>query len=229
MTENTHISVLFYQLDSTRNPIFSEILKRLDFPTQERIGRIKSENVRNLKIVSWLLKYYALRLGGFETSLLSNIHYSGKGKPFIPGWKSFNSSDSESIAALATCSKGNIGIDIEKCIVPDPLLLEATMSPEEKLYLENASPEYFYTFWTRKEAVLKAAGTGLVDDLQSIDCTKNPVSYTNAEWYWFPIQLHNEYVAHVVSDEQDVAIDIHEVSFSSLIDPILSDPYICTR
>lgn len=87
----------------------------------------------------------------------------------------FNLSHAEGCVAIAVCQKSQVGIDIEK---GRPLLewqsiAKHYFSLAEQTALQNATPDtvtrLFYTFWTRKEAWLKAVGLGLIDELPQID------------------------------------------------------------
>ena len=63
-----------------------------------------------------------------------------------------------------------IGIDIETLRHPSESLIEKTMSAQEqKMIAAAVSPDAMFTaLWTKKEAVLKCKGTGIIDDLQSV-------------------------------------------------------------
>ena len=63
-----------------------------------------------------------------------------------------------------------IGIDIETLRHPSESLIEKTMSAQEqKLIAAAVSPDAMFTaLWTKKEAVLKCKGTGIIDDLHSV-------------------------------------------------------------
>lgn len=70
-----------------------------------------------------------------------------------------------------------IGIDIEQInpLIDIQVIAKYYFSKKE-LYLINQSPEpvtTFFIFWTRKEALLKAAGVGLVDELSQIDVSQS--------------------------------------------------------
>lgn len=65
-----------------------------------------------------------------------------------------------------------IGVDLE-LLNPDFAYQDIVghyFSPEESRYISNArdSADAFFLLWTRKEAVLKAVGIGLVDDLHTV-------------------------------------------------------------
>lgn len=63
-----------------------------------------------------------------------------------------------------------IGIDIETLRHPSESLIEKTMNEQEQKQIAAAeSPEKMFTaLWTRKEAVLKYQGTGIIDDLHNV-------------------------------------------------------------
>ncbi|MDY2943506.1 MAG: 4'-phosphopantetheinyl transferase superfamily protein [Paludibacteraceae bacterium] len=63
-----------------------------------------------------------------------------------------------------------IGIDIETLRHPSESLIEKTMNEQERHQIAAAeSPDNMFTaLWTRKEAVLKCKGTGIIDDLHSV-------------------------------------------------------------
>lgn len=82
----------------------------------------------------------------------------------------FNLSHSKGLSALVFSTKAEIGIDIEK-IDPEfdfDLIAKAHFSNAENSFLhaENGQArKRFYTVWTRKEAFLKAVGTGIGENL----------------------------------------------------------------
>jgi len=64
----------------------------------------------------------------------------------------------------------------------------------------------FLNFWTRKEAVLKAAGTGFFTPLQEIDVTDDILNYDNCTYYLHQLTLHNAYQCHIAATvEQDIS------------------------
>ncbi|MGC4231939.1 MAG: 4'-phosphopantetheinyl transferase superfamily protein [Niabella sp.] len=83
----------------------------------------------------------------------------------------FNISHSGNLVMIGICGE-DIGVDIEE-MKPDPIVgLPATVFSKSELEVfENSSNplKTFYTFWTRKEAILKATGEGLTDNLQGLE------------------------------------------------------------
>jgi 4'-phosphopantetheinyl transferase len=97
------------------------------------------------------------------------------GKPFLPDCPSFNLSHSGSWVACAVGRSEPVGIDVEafEHLQDYRDLLATTTHPAEYRSIDEAAPDrrlaLFKRCWTRKEAVLKATGKGLSDDLCSID------------------------------------------------------------
>ena len=73
-------------------------------------------------------------------------------------------------AIAVVLSDRPVGVDVESFRHAENALLRRTMNPEEQEEVRTAADpaEAFTRFWTRKEAVLKLRGTGLVDDLHGV-------------------------------------------------------------
>ncbi len=87
----------------------------------------------------------------------------------------FSESDSDNMAGFAFGRSSRLGVDIEKIReFPDMLeILEQHFTQREKHEVLSCPEDQrlilFYRFWTRKEAVLKAHGEGLLKALTSVD------------------------------------------------------------
>ncbi len=115
------------------------------------------------------------------------IGYGSHGKPCLDGnsnsncnsnndniYLGFNLTHSEDSALLAVGRACNIGIDLEMLRAPNDIrdLAKSVFSEQENadfqaLAAESLMPAFF-TCWTQKEALLKALGTGLTLDANSI-------------------------------------------------------------
>ena len=73
-------------------------------------------------------------------------------------------------AIAVALSDRPVGVDVESFRHAEEPLLKRTMNPDEQLEVRTAanSAEAFTRLWTRKEAVLKLRGTGLVDNLHDV-------------------------------------------------------------
>jgi len=93
--------------------------------------------------------------------------YNAHGKPFLPQGPFFSISHCKHAIAVAI-DEQPIGIDVEAIRQADNELIERTMNSEERQQITNARD--FTRLWTRKEAVVKAQGTGIVsfEQLQTV-------------------------------------------------------------
>ena len=99
--------------------------------------------------------------------------YSATGKPAVCGIE-FNVAHSGDVILLAT-HRSNIGVDVEhldRRVDVAALARLCFTRRERALILEGAAiQKAFFRLWTRKEAWLKAIGTGLAFPLRSVDVT----------------------------------------------------------
>ena len=123
-----------------------------------------------------------LRIGlGFHlgaTPLSIQLEVTGRGKPYLSPEIGlyFNLSHCNHFAAVAFTRVGEVGIDIEpeSRVVDAAEIAEAYFTPAEARFVhESGSPmeqhRRFLRIWTRKEAVLKATGSGITDSLRHTD------------------------------------------------------------
>jgi len=100
---------------------------------------------------------------------------SAGGKPFCAGGPDFNLSHGGDWVLLAV-DDAPIGVDVEP--VRDRRLAEELApriaSDREQAWLAQDPGQRFTVLWTRKEAMLKRSGAGLVDDLAGVDALAAP-------------------------------------------------------
>lgn len=95
------------------------------------------------------------------------------GKPFCPQTSmDFSISHCADMVWVALCRTATVGIDQEQLRpLPDAAQLTSQLHPHERQALlalpDNELEKAFFRCWTRKEAVLKACGTGLNTPLNS--------------------------------------------------------------
>ncbi len=143
---------------------------------------------------------------------------NSNGKPALAGdneWLHFNVSHSAGLALYAISREREVGIDVER-LRPDMRvedIAERYFSPQELAEFRDAPStervSAFFNCWTRKEAYVKALGTGLSVSLQefSVPVTGyNPISLLDVQrrdWLLRPLELGPEYAAAVVGEGKD--------------------------
>jgi 4'-phosphopantetheinyl transferase len=105
-----------------------------------------------------------------------------QGKPRLdePSALPFNVSHSHGVALFAVTDRAEIGVDVERIrtVSDEMLLAERFFSSWEGGMLRALPPEArrerFFHLWTRKEAFLKAHGSGLSYGLERVEITLEP-------------------------------------------------------
>ncbi len=150
-------------------------------------------------ITKKLLGYYGLIR---PSSIV--IQSGAKGKPVAYSnmqavLPSFNISHSGN-KVLVAVSNDPVGIDIEQVKNTELEMLAAAVFSSQELHLFRTagnSSHMFYQLWTRKEALLKNVGVGLLDDLRSIDVSRKvdtgfAQAFTHEELALLGFTLHEE-------------------------------------
>lgn len=147
---------------------------------RERAARFKMERIRNQFIAARV--QLRIILGRYLDAAPCEvpIAYEVNGKPFLAAKQDcglhFNVSHSETLAVFAVTRCGRVGVDIERrrAIPNAEALVERFFTRRERdLFLalpECERLDAFFRAWTRKEAVLKAIGSG-VQALDQCDVT----------------------------------------------------------
>lgn len=144
--------------------------------------------------------------------ILKNKH----GKPYIKFYKlKFNISHSKNKLAIAI-SSSEVGIDIEYVNPNFDIyeIIDITLSEAEKLNIKNLAfklqKKQFYKYWTKKEALLKAVGTGVNIDLTQLEMLSDMYDngiikiYNAKKWKVDPFNsFSQEYVGYIVYHYQD--------------------------
>lgn len=156
---------------SDLRPSATSYLPTLDRQEHERMERFRFDADRE----RFLLGHGLLRalLGRYLHTPPERIRFKrGRfGKPYIEGSAiDFNLSDTKDAVAIAIGRRQDIGVDIETMSrkVDHEAVGQHYFTNEEVDAIQRArdGKRQFLEFWTRKEAVLKASGVGIMDDLR---------------------------------------------------------------
>lgn len=142
-------------------------------PEQERANRFRQAADRNRFIAGrGLFRLIGSRITG-QTPQSVSIRTSTFGKPFLtdaPDWHlSVSHSGDWIVLAVAQIP---VGIDVEwinRRFAINDLVPVVLMHSEQQLFAIHPDQElFFYECWTRKEAIVKATGVGMTDDLLNV-------------------------------------------------------------
>jgi 4'-phosphopantetheinyl transferase len=136
--------------------------------------------------------------------------YSSYGKPELPGETlRFNVAHSDDLAIIGLTEQHRLGVDVERIRDLEDIdgLASTVFSPRE-LDVFRALPgasktRGFFNCWTRKEAFVKAVGTGLTHPL---DLEVEGSSARAAAWSLFDVTPMNGWVGAVAVECPDAAL-----------------------
>jgi 4'-phosphopantetheinyl transferase len=136
---------------------------------RERAGRLRfaadqQQSIASRSTLRLLLRHYV----SAEHPRDIRISYGGQGKPYLANSDlRFNLSHTRDLALFAFAREIDLGIDVENAQVSGDLdaVAEQNFAPAEhdalRAMSQNERIRAFYRCWTRKEALLKAEGSGL--------------------------------------------------------------------
>ncbi len=178
---------------------FEKEVSLLPMKMQKRIRKYSCWQDAHSSLYGKLLLKEAILLSGYNYSL-GLIKETKYGKPyFMDSDFGFNISHSGNyiVCVISTDEKEYLGIDIEEV---KPILFkdfENVFSEEEKNEIINYND--FYTFWTRKEAVVKADGRGLQIPLNSLSTVGLSVSLDNKKYNLYEVNIDKNYISYIAT------------------------------
>lgn len=190
---------------------------------QNRIRKYRRWEDSHAYLYGRLLLKHAVADLGYNCSLemLKREEY---GKPYFNDDSfSFNISHSgKYIVCVISCDeKESIGIDIEEIKPINLNDFTGVLSPREKNIVD--SNEKFYTYWTRKEAIIKADGRGLLIPLETMEVIETPVQLGDAQYFFSNIDIDKNYKIHMASLSKIRKIEVkHCLFFSESIEKFQS-------
>ena len=209
--------------------------KLLSSHERQRLERFADEAARREFVVCrgvlhWLLAV----LSGEELSALQ-VREDSLGKPYLEAEAhthqlEFNIAHTDELCLIACARELALGVDVER-VQPLPELNAMTqkyLAPREKALWDNASSsqktELFFRFWSAKEALLKAFGSGLRISPAQVDILDilegRTINGQQDDGYYFEINacllaalpLEKSYTAWLASLDRPEQISLYELT-----------------
>lgn len=143
--------------------------------------------------------------------------YSQHGKPFLTKGPYFNISQTDNRVMVAFSSHP-VGIDVES---NQPLELQSLIGYlhcQEQDFIREAADQTaaFFWIWTRKEALLKAIGIGITEDLASHNCVE-PVVRSELTWHLHSLAADSTHCTALATPLTGVDWQTTQIPFSLLL------------
>ena len=178
---------------------FEKAVASLPLEMQDNVRKFMRWQDAHAYLYGKLLLKEAISQLGYDHSL-EFMQKNQYGKPYFEGDSfGFNISHSGNyiVCAISTVEREHLGVDIEEI---KPIVFEDFKNVfSEKEAKEISSYNKFYTFWTRKEAVVKADGRGMLMPLKTINTTSLPIPIDNKKYYLYEVNIDKEYITHLAT------------------------------
>lgn len=132
-----------------------------------------------------------------------DLLYTSNGRPHIKGVNDFNISHSGALVICIVSGQGRIGIDVEKRERININEFRTVFTSEEWTALQeegHCAVKTFYDYWTIKEAVLKAKGTGLLLPPDKVKLMGNRAMVNDESWIIKHVPLPGPYCCHLAME-----------------------------
>lgn len=158
--------------------LLSRLMSSLPADRREKAKRLRLDVAKRLSVGAGTLLKIAMEEAGLSPD--TPVKYGEFGKPYVDGLY-FNLSHSGDVAMCAV-SDSDVGCDIEKAGEANFKIAEKYFSLAEREYLRLLGGDEkngaFFKFWTCRESLLKALGTGFA---RGADCDADGIETAAVE------------------------------------------------
>ncbi len=171
---------------------------------KREVSRFRLEEDRLHRLIAREIVQSQVQNSGINLSIDSWLR-SSRGKPFLKNGPFFNISHSGNYVVVAFNQSAEIGVDIEHKAELAIEPLTDFLHPTEIAYIKNTvnDTEAFYHVWTRKEAYLKALGTGIIEGISHTSVLNDVLINKGISWTLKAFEIDAEYSATVCYQSQN--------------------------
>lgn len=153
-----------------------------------KLQKISNENKRNISAAA----HYFLFKNVKNIELINSYSVSSSGKPYFSNSDLFfNISHTNDLVGIAICKYHEIGFDIQFPRKVYPGLLKKVMHSKELENNDINNPDFFFKAWTKKEAIVKLIGKGIVSGLSNINSLVQEGSLNGVSYFVDNIELEH--------------------------------------
>lgn len=183
----------------------------------EKAGRFRRWQDAQAYLMGKFLLINGLKAFGIGSDILHQMQYTEYNRPYLPLSIDFNISHAGRYIVCAISEQFRIGIDIEEIQDIDIEEFAAQFTGEElsAILASNNKHATFFSYWTIKEAVIKADGRGLSIPLQDIVIGSH-ATVDGKIWNIHKIDIAPNYVTHLaVNTPDEVEITVETIRLPS--------------
>lgn len=213
----TTIDVFYYTgpYTDTLLPGADALIGRLSPARRERLLK-HAEPQRRIELAALRILELGMGVRGHSTFALADVEFVQVAgvtkKPYwTKGSVNFSISHTDAMAMVAIASIGAVGIDVEHRRPVDPRVVRRLLN-EQAASAAELTEDNALSRWTEIEAVLKAAGAGVMHG-KEIDWRPDSVTMRNRRWFVHPVKCGDGHIAHVASDVASAKVNAVPIEF----------------
>lgn len=204
-----HLLYAHCPVTGTTEEAFFYWLPRLPAGMQQQALNYQQKQSAYTCLFGKVLLHKGLQMLGLGNEALHKVVTAPLRKPFLPGTDvDFNIAHSGEYVVVALSETASVGVDLEQELPLETWDLQAQLTADEQWRLGQAAepPLLFYTYWTQKEAVLKATGQGMSIPMNSFEVTNNQVWLDGQLWHLQRVNITDGYSCHVASQQPEPVV-----------------------
>lgn len=181
---------------------------------QQQLLRKRQWMDRQLSLAGKLLLLKLLEQRNSKYSM-AELKYNSYRRPYFDGGPDFNIAHSGNIVIFCAADQGQVGIDIEQINELDFADFTDFFTINEWTHINKHPNKFdrFYNFWTKKEAVLKAIGSGFHTPLNAVDVSGESLIYDNITYQMTSVDVDPAYKCHLAATVYPQNIRLQEINF----------------
>lgn len=174
----------------------AEWLSGLPATRRAQLAGVAQAPDRHRSLIGSRLLRDGLRHLGFAADSLAGLRYAPHGKPSLDVPVAVSFSHCQGLIACALSTDGPVGVDVEPVGSLTAAEFPHFLGADERAWAGD-DPRRFCSLWTRKEAVVKAAGSSGLAQLHAVRLDRDGASFAGSRWHTMPIEMACGFVAHV--------------------------------
>jgi len=182
--------------------VFDYYLEQLPANMQQRILKYRRWQDAHAGLMGKILLIEGLKQFGYDKHILQRMEYSYWKRPYLPVGIDFNISHSGNCAICVIGKDMDLGIDVEEIKPIDIADFHRQFTDDEMNDIHTAPDRIarFYSWWTKKEAIIKADSKGMSIPLRSIRFARPTLACVhNKRWHLTSLDIHENYSIHLAT------------------------------
>lgn len=198
--------------------LYADLMTNLSEKDQQRISRFRRWEDQQARLIARCLLRRGLIDHGLTVDLSLNFFFNAYGKPSLGGDIEFNISHTDRCVVCALTDDGAIGVDVEQLMDAELSSFKDQMTNSEWSVIDSSNDprKAFLSFWTRKEAVVKADGRGLNIPLKSVELEQDTAWVEGQKWHLKEIDVAMDHVCHMATTRLISQLSVNHIRMQML-------------